>query len=151
MHVEDFDRSWARAQRWAFVVVPPDRLPATARESDFVATVATFERVSPGNAARAYQTALEAWPDDLFARMALGNIYYRQGRLADALAQYQLAVAAHPDAADAWNNVAQVLFEQGHPEEARGAASRAVAIGGPHLATYESTIRSIDGALAEPR
>ncbi|HQR23228.1 MAG TPA: PA2778 family cysteine peptidase [Steroidobacteraceae bacterium] len=151
VRVEDFERSWARAQRWAFVVVPTDRLPATARESDFVAAVATFERVSPANAARAYQTALDAWPNNLFARMALGNLYYHQGRRDDALAQYRQAAAAHPDAADAWNNLAQVLLEQGQIEDARAAASRAVAIGGPHLPTYESTMRSIDGAAAAPQ
>jgi hypothetical protein len=145
MHIEDFDRSWAKAQRWAFVALPPDRLPATARESEFVSTVAVFERVSPASAAHAYQAALKAWPNDLFARMALGNIAYRQGHLDDAEAQYRQAATVHPDAADAWNNLAQVLYEKGRLGEARTAASRAVAIGGAHMATYESTLRAIDG------
>ena len=36
MRIKDFERSWVKSQRWAFVALPPDRLPATARESDFV-------------------------------------------------------------------------------------------------------------------
>jgi tetratricopeptide (TPR) repeat protein len=151
MRVEDFDRTWAKAQRWAFVALPPDRLPATARESEYVATVAAFERVSPASAARAYQAALEAWPNDLFARMALGNIAYHQGHLDDAEVQYRQAAIAHPDAADAWNNLAQVLYEKGSLGEARTAASRAVAIGGAHLATYESTLKAIDEGRAGER
>ena len=57
----------------------------------------------------------------------------------------------HPDAADAWNNLAQVLYEKGNLEEARGAASRAVAMGGARLRTYESTLAAIDAALGNKR
>jgi len=143
MRIEDFDRSWVKAERWAFVALPPDRLPATAREADFVAAAAALERVSPANARRAYQTALTAWPRNLFARIAMGNVAYHLGELDAAQAEYRQATADHPDAADAWNNLAQVLYEIGKPQEARDAAMRAVAIGGPRLEIYESTLATI--------
>jgi len=144
MTVRDFDRTWARGERWAFVALPPGRLPATANEPDYIAAAATFERVTPALGPRAYAGALVAWPGNLFARLALGNAAYRQGRLDDARRHYEQASRDHPEAADAWNNLAQVSFEQGRMPEARQAARRAVAIGGPRLATYEDTLATIE-------
>jgi len=40
MPLEDFDRTWAKGGRWAFVALPPERLPATASEPDYVAAAA---------------------------------------------------------------------------------------------------------------
>jgi tetratricopeptide (TPR) repeat protein len=147
MRIEDFDRSWARAGRWAFVALPPDRLPATAREADFVAAAADLERVSPANARRAYQTALGAWPQNLFARIALGNVAYRMRQLDVAQAEYRQATVDNPNAADAWNNLAQVLYETGKLREARDAAKRAVDIGGPRMELYASTLATIEAKV----
>ena len=146
MPIEDFDRSWAKADRWAFVALPPDRMPATAREPDFVAAAAALERVSPAHARSAYQAALSAWPRNLFARIALGNAAYRLNLLDQAEAAYRQATVDHPEAADAWNNLAQVLFETQRLAPAREAAQRAVALGGPRLATYEATLHGIEAA-----
>jgi tetratricopeptide (TPR) repeat protein len=54
-----------------------------------------------------------------------------------------MAVVNHPMAADAYNNLAQVLLEQGRKQEALEAAQRAVAIGGPMREVYESTLKEI--------
>jgi hypothetical protein len=146
MPLDDFDRSWARAERWAFVALPPGRLPATASEQDYVAAATAFERVAPTLGPQAYETALRAWPKNLLARLALGNAAYRQRQLEFAQTQYRQATADHPESGDAWNNYAQVRFEQGHSDEALAAARRAVAIGGPHLSTYVATLRAIEPA-----
>jgi tetratricopeptide (TPR) repeat protein len=148
MPLAEFDRSWAQGERWAFVALPPDRLPATANEADYVAAAAAFERVAPALGLRAYQTALGAWPKNLFARMALGNAAYRQRQLESAGAHFRQATMDHPEAGDAWNNLAQVLYEQGHAQQAVQAARRAVAIGGPRSATYAATLGAIDAAGA---
>lgn len=148
MAIDAFDRSWARAERWAFVALPPERLPATAREADFLAAAAALERVSPAAAKRAYSAALGAWPGNLVAQMGLGNAAYRLGDRAAALAAFRQAAATHPDSADAWNNLAQTLHESGQAVEALAAAHRAVALGGPRRATYESTLAAIENAVA---
>lgn len=148
MSIGDFDRSWAKAQRWAFVALPPDRLPATVSEDSFVAAAAALERASPAAARRAYQTALEAWPQNLVARIASGNAAYKLRQLDAAQAEYRQATVDHPDAADAWNYLAQVLYEMGKWQPAREAARRAVAIGGPRLKTYESTLTMIETSSA---
>ncbi|TFZ04824.1 PA2778 family cysteine peptidase [Ramlibacter rhizophilus] len=151
MPLHEFDRSWAKGERWAFVALPPDRLPATAREADYVAAAKDFERVSPALGPRAYESALQAWPDNLFARLALGNAAYRSKRLDEASAQYREATVRHPDSGDAWNNLAQVLFEQGRKQEATQAAHRALAIGGPRQDRYAATLAAIEAGAGAAR
>jgi tetratricopeptide (TPR) repeat protein len=82
--------------------------------------------------------------------MALGNAAYRQRQLPKAEAAYRQATLDHPDAADAWNNLAQVLHETGRSSQAVAAAQRAVALGGPRSATYQSTLASIVGTKLAP-
>jgi tetratricopeptide (TPR) repeat protein len=146
MAMDDFDRTWARGQRWAFVALPPGQLPATARETEYVAAAAALERVARPAGRQAYATALAAWPGNLFARLASGNAAYRERQLELARQEFQRAATEHPEAADAWNNLAQVLHEQGRPAQALEAAQRAVALGGPRLATYEATLNMVEAA-----
>lgn len=145
----DFQSSWAKAGEWAFVATPPGQVPATASEEAFVAAAANLERVSPEGARDAYRAALARWPDDLVARIGLGNIAYALGGLPEAEAQYRQAAVDHPDSADAWNNLAQVLHEMGRDTDAAAAAQRAIAIGGQRLQTYRSTLETIESVKAQ--
>nr|WP_281374156.1 PA2778 family cysteine peptidase [Aromatoleum toluvorans] len=145
MSLDAFDRSWAKSDRWAFVALPPDRLPASADEADYVAAVVALERVAPAAAETAYRTALTAWPRNLLARIGLGNTAYRRGDRDAAEAAFRQAAADHPEAGDAWNNLAQVLHERGQDAAARDAAERAIATGGPRLPTYRRTLDLVSG------
>jgi tetratricopeptide (TPR) repeat protein len=144
----DFERSWARAGKWAFIAVPPGQLPATAGEDDFVAAAANLERVAPDAAAQAYGAALARWPGNLVARIGLGNVAYGARRLDDAEREYRQATMDHADSGDAWNNLAQVLHETGRDREAADAARRAIALGGERAASYRSTLDAIEAAPA---
>lgn len=148
MKQDDFDRAWARAGRWAFVALPPDQMPAAAGEAAYVDAAAALERVSPESAQLAYAAALTKWPMNLFARMGLGNQAYRRRDLATAEREYRQATVDHPDAADTWNNLAQVLHEQGRDQVALETVERATAIGGQRQAIYASTRAAIETALA---
>jgi len=139
----DFENSWAKAGKWAFVALPPAQLPATAREDDYVAAAASLERVSPAAARDAYGAALGKWPSNLVARIGLGNIAYGLHRLPEAEAQYRQATEDHPDSGDAWNNLAQVLHDMGRDEDATVAAQHAVSIGGQRQQIYRSTLEAI--------
>jgi tetratricopeptide (TPR) repeat protein len=142
--LSNFERTWARGQNWAMLPLPPGRLPVTAEPEPYVRAVAALERLLPGAAREAYETALARWPEHLVARVGLGNAAYAMRDLVSAESAYRRATRDHPNAADAWNNLAQVLFELGRKDEAREAALRAVSLGGPRLATYRDTLRSID-------
>jgi hypothetical protein len=141
--LSNFERIWGRGHYWAMLALPPDRLPATADKASYVSSVVALERVSPMAAKRAYASALERWPDDLVARVGLGNSAYALHDLAGAEAAYRRATEDHPDAGDAWNNLAQTLLELGRRSEAQAAAERAVSLGGPRLEQYRATLRAI--------
>ncbi|MDX1488047.1 MAG: PA2778 family cysteine peptidase, partial [Acidiferrobacterales bacterium] len=127
-----FEHTWKRSGYWAMVSVPPDRVPHTASEARYVRAIVDFERVKRWHdATRAYETALSRWPNNLVARLGLGNSRYALGDLPNAEVAYRQAIHDHPQAAPAFNNLAQVLAEQGRFPEAEVAARRAVQLGGP--------------------
>jgi tetratricopeptide (TPR) repeat protein len=146
MTLSNFERTWARGDHWAMVALPPERLPATAAEDAYVAAAVALERVSANAAQRAYAAALSRWPRNLVARIGSGNLAYAMKDFAAAEAAYRQATRDHPHAADAWNNLAQVLLETGRKDAALGAAQRAVALGGPRLTQYETTLKIISGS-----
>ena len=139
-----FERTWKRGDFWAMVSVPPDRLPHTAKETSYVLAVLSLERLQHWqDVALAYDTALSRWPDNLVARIGLGNSRYALGDVPGAEAAYRRATRDHPDAAVAFNNLAQVLADQGRLREAEEAARQAVRLGGPMLELYEDTLDEI--------
>lgn len=143
MGLDTFEHTWARSKHWAMVAMPPGRLPATADETRYVGAAVALERVDAPAARRAYATALARWPDDLVARLGLGNTAYAAGDLAAAAAAYRQATRDHPGSADAWNNLAQTLYEQHRRDDALHAVKRALALGGPREAQYRQTLQSI--------
>ena len=144
MSFHTFGKTWARSEYWGLIVLKPTQLPAIAREKDFLAAVFGLEKSRRHQAAiEGYQTALTLWPQSLIAFMGLGNSRYAIGDLHGAEDAFKMAVVNHPMAAEAHNNLAQVLLEQGRKQEALEAAQRAVAIGGPMREVYESTLKDI--------
>ena len=139
-----FERTWARSDYWGIIVLEPTRLPATAREKDYLAAVYGLEKTRKFYAAiEGYQTALTRWPRSLVAYMGLGNSRYSLGDLHGAAVAFRSAIDHHPGSAAAYNNLAQVLFEMGRRSEATVAAQKAVEIGGPNSDIYELTLKEI--------
>jgi tetratricopeptide (TPR) repeat protein len=119
-----FEYTWARGGRWAITTLPPDRLPATAREADAVDAAIGFERVAPPDrAALAYRRLLQRWPGNLLAGIGLGNALHAAGDPAGAQDAFQ-AVAQRHDSAVAWLNLAQLKLAAGDRSGARIAAQR---------------------------
>jgi len=126
MPLSTFEHTWARSSQWAFVVLPPDRLPAQADEAAVTEARVAFERVAPApQAAQAYRTALQRWPDSLLLGLGLGNALYAAGALADAEAAYAQVAQRH-DSAPAWHNLARVRLERRDLSGARTAADAAM-------------------------
>ncbi len=136
MSLFTFERTWARGNYWAMLALPPGRLPATVQPDVYVAAAAALERLQAPAAQAAYQAAARAWPEQRAAWLGWGNSLYAQGRLEEAAQAFEAATQRHPDFADAWNNLAQVRWEQARWPEAQVAADRAVALGGVRLAQY---------------
>ena len=139
-----FENTWARSDHWGLLVLPPSRLPATATKEAFVSVVLGLEKAGQSRAAvEGYETALAQWPDSLGALMGSGNSYYALGDKGSAENAFRLATHRYPTNGSAFNNLAQVLWEQGKHEEALTAARKAVKLGGPLVNTYRKTLEQI--------
>lgn len=114
-----FERTWIKGGYWAMVVMPPDRIPATATEEGWMSAVLAMARVGQDDAVtEAYAAALKRWPDNIAAAIGLANQYHARGALADAVAVLRRARARHPQSVIVMNNLAQALSDQGHQAEA---------------------------------
>lgn len=141
-----FEHTWDRSQRWAFVTLPPGRLPATAGEAEAVRALVAFERNAPGAAAaRAYRSGLERWPGNATLAMGLGNVLYAAGDKRGAEAVFRRTAETH-DLASAHNNHAQVLLELGQRDQARRAVERGLAVAGPLRPKLLETLAAIEAA-----
>jgi hypothetical protein len=139
-----FGNTWARSQHWGLVVLPPNRLPATAEENAYIKAVVGLERAEQWPAAvEGYRTALDRWPQSFSARIGLSKSYYAQGDLESARKVLQKTTSLFPEEGVAFNNLAHVLWRQGKKQEAIKAARRAVMLGGPHAATFQKTLDEI--------
>jgi tetratricopeptide (TPR) repeat protein len=141
-----FERTWARGDHWALLVLPPDELPAAADETTVLRAATGLEQAQRfREAALAYGAIIERWPDSLTAWIGLGNVAYAAGSLDAAEDAFRRATERHPEAAAAWNNLAHVLAARGRQAEAIAAAERAVGLGGPDAPTYRATLREVGG------
>jgi hypothetical protein len=139
-----FDKTWARSGYWGMIVLAPTEVPVLTTENKYLSAVLGLEKSHQFRAAvEGYQTALNRWPQSLTALMGLGNSLYKLGDLPSAEDAFRNAADTHPRAGAAYNNLAQVLMEQGRNLEALEAARKAVSLGGPMRAEYESTLQEI--------
>ena len=139
-----FEKTWAGSGHWGLLVLKPDQMPVLATENKYLSAVLGLEKSRHfQDAVIGYQTALTRWPQSLTAQMGLGNSYYFLGDLKGAENAFREATRMHPHAAPAFNNLAQVLFEQGRNKEALVAAQTAVALGGPLKSESQKTLQEI--------
>jgi tetratricopeptide (TPR) repeat protein len=142
-----FERTWARSNHWAQVVLPPEQLPVTAEPvALFQALAALQETGQIDTAAAGYDAALQRWPTDATLLMGAGNLRYALGDKDEAFALFQQLAGLHPDSAPAHNNLAQLLLERGDYPTALAHAQRAVALGGDFAAVYQATVDEIRAA-----
>ncbi len=145
MGARRFLQTWDRAERWAFVVVPPDRVPAYASANNWLAAAAPFESLGRLDVAeRAYRAALERWPDSALAWQGLANTRYAANDMPAAEAALRKAVELDPASVPARNNLASVLLERGCPERAREQLDAITEVPDAFAVTVEETRREVD-------
>lgn len=121
-----FERTWARADNWGLVVLPPDRLPAIADERAVLEAAVALERAGqPAAAYEAYRAALDRWPESLPGWIGLGNTAYAMGDLARSEAAFDAATRLFPNQPAGWQNLAVVRESRGDLAGAAEAADRA--------------------------
>ena len=121
-----FERSWAKSDRWAVVTVAPDRLLANAREMVWLKAANDLEQTGRKDAAlRAYKAATQHWDGGL-SWFALANSFYSEGDRQSAERALRSSIASDEDFAVGWFNLAQVLAERGCATQASRAKACAM-------------------------
>ncbi len=143
-----FEHTWSRSNYWAMLALPPEQLPQDADEERYVAAVITLEKIGQIAAAHTgFESALQRWPENLAARMGLGNTAYALGDLPAAERAFRTATEQYPGAAAAFNNLADTLARLQRYPEALLAAEQAVQLGGEQQAIYAQTLAEIKNKL----
>lgn len=148
--LKTFEHTWSRSDYWAMLALPPGKFPKTVQEDKYVAAVADLEHTGKlKEAHKSYTAALTRWPHNLTAQIGLGNTAYAMKDLKGAEEDFRHAAKDHPDSAAAFNNLAQTLYDQKHYKEARVAAQKAVALGGPLAPAAKETLQQIEKQLGK--
>jgi hypothetical protein len=123
-----FDRSWARAGRWAVLTLPPDRLPAEPQLANWLQAASDLEQTGQQGAAEtAYHMAIQRWPDEALPGFALANLRHAAGDRIGAETALRSSLDRRGDFAVGWFNLSEVLNERGcvvQAREARACAQR---------------------------
>jgi len=144
MPLSTFEHTWARSGFWGMVALAPGQLPATTKLEELQPALIVYEKsAAPKSAQLAYRAALQRWPNALPLQLGLGNSAYAAGDRTAAAEAFRSATVAHPENGAAFNNLAVVLGELGHLDEARAAAQTAINLGGPWREEAQSTLRSL--------
>ncbi len=143
---------WKPGGYWAMVALPPDRIPATAKEDSWLNSLVAFERLNDSRKNRiAYSSFLERWPGNVNAAIGLANAHHALGELAEAEAVLRRAAAREPGSVAVLNNLAQTLSDLGRNAEALEVIERALALGGPFTESVKRTRQAIQERLGRER
>jgi len=142
-----FNNLWSRSEKWGLLVLPPSQFPAEVQKDIWLEAVVGLERTKQWPAAMtAYEMALTLWPESYGAWLGLGNSLYAIGDLDGAASAFRNASQVNQENGIAFNNLAQVLWEMGQPEEALAAARQAIILGGPLLEKFKQTLNEIEAS-----
>lgn len=131
MSLNAFQRTWMRSGQWAFVALPPGKLPASASADDVARALVAYEKNVPATTAKAaYQAAVAKWPDHQVLLMGLGNVAYAAHDLTLAEATFRHVTEAHPHSAAAYNNLANVLLAKKEIAQAETVAQQGWVLAG---------------------
>ncbi|MCP1315875.1 MULTISPECIES: PA2778 family cysteine peptidase [unclassified Halomonas] len=126
-----FDATWARSQRWGFVVKPPGELAAGVPVRSAIEAISAFEAVQGQSAALdSWQALVERHPDSALGWFALGNARYADGEPLQAVEAFETATRLDPALGAAWLNLGLLLTQLGQ-NGASAAFERAAALEGP--------------------
>lgn len=150
MPLSTFEHTWARSHYWGMVALPPEQLPASADEEQVVAALVAFEKTAGAKLSRkAYESALRRWPQNAILHFGFGNAAYAAGDKRIAADAFRRTTELIPDHVAALNNLATVMAELGDLVQARAAAEKAVALGGPLRDAAQETLAFILAAQRE--
>ncbi|WNL37591.1 PA2778 family cysteine peptidase [Halomonas sp. PAMB 3232] len=136
-----FDATWARSERWGFVVKAPGELPVDVSARGAVDAISAFEALNGASAALpSWQALVERHPESGLAWFALGNAFYSEGEPSSARHAFEAATRADPMLGAAWLNMGLLLALENDMEASQAALRRAAEIAGPWQARAQELL-----------
>ena len=131
MSFSRFDATWARTERWGFVVAEPGTLPQGITARNALGAISAYEENYGTDATlSSWQAFVERFPDNALGRFALGNALHAGQQPDEARLAFQTATELNSEMGAAWLNLGILLLQQNEQEEARLALTQASAIEG---------------------
>lgn len=131
MSFSRFDATWARTERWGFVVSEPGKLPEGVTARNALEAISAFEEQHGSLASlSSWQAFAERYPNNPLGQFALGNALYAAEQPDAALRAFESATQLDPAMGAAWLNVALVRLRQEDTTSAHEALSQAAALEG---------------------
>lgn len=129
MDMRLFERSWILGGQWGALILPPDKISATATDVEHVEAASLLEASGNQEAALiAYKTILERWHSQHLALIGAANVTYARNEKREAEKFLLRAVKASPKNAIAFHNLALVQAELGKMTSARKYAEKALTL-----------------------
>jgi tetratricopeptide (TPR) repeat protein len=127
--LREFANTWHRADSWALVALDSHELPADPDDKVFLAAVSHMEQAGDYTfSARAYQTALAAWPKHPVALFGLANSLMALHEYATAANFYRQLAILQPDNLLVTNNLALSIAAQGCQAQAVAMLEQALGV-----------------------
>jgi tetratricopeptide (TPR) repeat protein len=145
MPAEQLWRVWDRADRWALLVCPPDRVKWKLDAGEHNDLGLFLERTGQFPAAAGnYQRACDIAPSNSYYRLNLGNALAKQKLFAEAAAAFRRAIEIEPGNADAMNNLADTYAAlNANLDEAVQLCERALKLQPGRRAYYLDTLGTV--------
>ncbi|WP_346798546.1 PA2778 family cysteine peptidase [Halomonas sp. Bachu 37] len=138
-----FDATWARSDRWGFIVLPPGELPSDTAPYRAMDAISSFEEVQGARAALPSWLALStAYPDFAMGHFARGNALYATNSVSSAQRAFRRAIQEDDSLGAAWLNLGLLQAQQGEHDEALESLHQAAAIPGPWQSRARQTLEA---------
>ncbi|MDP2227517.1 MAG: PA2778 family cysteine peptidase [Moraxellaceae bacterium] len=142
-----FERTWARGDHWAALLLDPARLPDTLEPGTVIRELALMEKAGAVVEAQAgFSRAVLNWPEQKTAWLGLANTSLALNEKARAESTLRELVRRQPQYGPGLNNLADVLLKSGRAAEALPYAERAVAV--LDIPVTRTTLAAVRAALA---
>ncbi|RUR32955.1 tetratricopeptide repeat protein [Vreelandella andesensis] len=131
MSFSRFDATWARSERWGFVVSEPGSLPEGVSIRNALEAISAYEEQHGSIATlSSWQAFADRFPDNALGQFALGNAHYANKQPQAALEAFESATQLDPAMGAAWLNLAILRLQQENSDGAREALAQAVTLNG---------------------
>lgn len=131
MSFSRFDATWARTERWGFVVAEPGTLPAGITARNALEAISAYEEShGPRASLSSWQAFIEHHPTNAIGQFALGNALYADQQPEKARKAFERATELDANMGAAWLNLGLLLLQQEEPIAARKALEQAASLTG---------------------